>query len=49
MMESDFVFTGESANSLEPVQKLIDQVISLAASGAVAGLFVATVVETGGG
>ena len=28
MMESDFVFTGESANSLEPIQKLVDQVIS---------------------
>ena len=28
MMESDFVFAGESANSLEQIQKLIDQVIS---------------------
>ena len=28
MTESDFVFAGESANSLEPIWKLIDQVIS---------------------
>ena len=28
MMESDFVFTGESANTLEPIWELVDQVIS---------------------
>ena len=28
MMESDLVFTGESANTLEPIWELVDQVIS---------------------
>ena len=28
MMESDLVFAGESANALEPIQELLDQVIS---------------------
>ena len=28
MTESDLVFTGESANTLEPIWELIDQVIS---------------------
>ena len=28
MMESDLVFAGESADALEPIQKLADQVIS---------------------
>ena len=51
MMESDFVFAGESANSLEPILKLVDQVISgpdgLGCFRGLAGLFVATVVEAG--
>ena len=53
MIELDLVFTGESANALEQLWELLYQVISgpdgLAASGTVAGLVVAAVVETGAG
>ena len=53
MMESDLVFAGESANALEPILELLDQVISgpdgLGCFRAVGGLVVATGVETGAG
>ena len=53
MMESNFVITGESANALKLignslVKSSVD-LMDLAASGAVVGLVVATVVETGAG
>ena len=53
MTESDFVFTRELANALEPIWEFLDQVISgpdgLGCFRAVAGLVVAAVVETGAG
>ena len=53
MMESDLVFTGESANALELIWnsfiKSSVDLMDLAASGTVAGLVVAAVVETGAG
>ena len=53
MMESDLVFAGESANALELIWELLYQVISgpdgLGYFWGLAGLVVATVVETGAG
>ena len=53
MMELNLVFAGESANALEPsgnsfIKSLVD-LVDLAASGTVAGLVMAAVVETGAG
>ena len=54
MTESDLVFAGESANTLELIRELLlikssVGLMDLAALGAVAGLVVATVVGTGAG
>ena len=50
MMESDLVFTGESANALEPIQELLYQVISgLGCFRGCSSLVVVAVVETGTG
>ena len=53
MMESDLVFARESANALKPIWELLYQVTSgpdgLGCFRAIAGLVMATVVETGTG